>query len=44
MLLGLDALDADELLTFVGDGLGLLLVVHDVELVTGARSTVQTEN
>ena len=44
MLLGLDALDSDKLLALVGDGLGLLLVVHDIELVTCARSSVETEN
>ena len=44
MLLGLDALDSDELLTLVSDGLGLFLVVHDIELVTGARCSVETEN
>ncbi len=44
MLLGLDTLDPDELLTLVGDGLGLLLIAHDVELVTCARRSVETEN
>ena len=43
MLLGLDALDPYELLAPVGDGLGLLLVCHDVELVTGARGSVESE-
>ena len=44
MLLGLDALDPQELLTLVGDGLGLLLVAHHIELVTGARRSVQTKD
>ena len=43
VLLGLDALDPYELLAPVGDGLGLLLVCHDVELVTGARGSVESE-
>ena len=44
MLLGLDALDADELLPLVGDGLGLLLIEHDVELVTCGGGSVESEH
>ena len=43
MLLSLDALDADQLLPLVGDGLRFLLVSHHIELVTGARSSVKTK-
>ena len=44
MLLGLDALDAQELLALVGYVLGLPLVGEHVELLTGCRCTVQTEH
>ena len=43
MLLGLDSLDTDELLALVGDGLGLALVLEDVEFLTGCRGSVESE-
>ncbi len=43
VLLGLDALDADELLALLGNGLGLFFVGHDVELFTGGRGTVEAQ-
>ena len=44
MLLGLDALDSQELLALVGDRLCLLLIAHDIELVSGARRSVKTKD
>ena len=44
VLLGLDALDAQELLTLVGDALGFLLVSHHIELLARRRSAVETEH
>ena len=43
MLLGLDALDADELLTLVGDVLRLPLIGKHIELLTCCRSAIETE-
>ena len=44
MLLGLDALDTDKLLTLVCNILSFLLVCHYVECLTGSRSSVKSEN
>ena len=44
MLLGLDALDAYELLALVGDILRLLLVRHYVEILACRRRSVETEH
>ena len=37
MFLGLDALDADQLLALVRDGLRFLFIGHDIELLAGGR-------
>ena len=44
MLLGLDTLNTDKLLSLVGDILSLLLICHDIECLTCSRSTIETEN
>ena len=44
MLLSLDTLDTDNLLTLVGDILGLLLICHYHESLTRSRCAVQTEH
>ena len=44
VLLGLDTLDADELLALCSDALGLLLVGHHVEFLTCGGSAVQAED
>ena len=43
MLLGPQALDAEQLLALVGQVLGLALVLHDVEYLAGGRSSVESE-
>ena len=43
VLLGLDALDAQQLLAFVGDALGLLLVGEHIELLACGRGSVESE-
>ena len=44
VLLGLDALDTDELLALVGDALGFALVAHHHEFLTCRRGSVESED